>query len=90
MAKFFESSAANGDVIQSRAGHQESKPMNKDTLKDEDAAQGYAQGGALTNGDMAAIKGDRDVLLSRLQERYGHTREEVEREFDDWSVKPRG
>jgi uncharacterized protein YjbJ (UPF0337 family) len=38
---------------------------------------------------MASIQGSREVLLGRLQERYGHTREEVEREFDDWSVKPR-
>jgi len=39
---------------------------------------------------MAAIKGDREVLLGRLQARYGHTREEVEREFDAWFAKPRG
>jgi uncharacterized protein YjbJ (UPF0337 family) len=47
------------------------------------------QWGKLTNDDMASIQGSREVLLGRLQERYGHTREEVEREFDDWSVKPR-
>lgn len=67
--------------------------MNKDTLKDEWMqlrGRVRKEWGKLTNGDMAAIKGDRDVLLSRLQERYGHTREEVERELDDWSVKPRG
>ena len=46
--------------------------------------------GKLTNDDMAAIKGDREVLLGRLQERYGHTREEGERELDDWLVKARG
>lgn len=49
--------------------------------------------GKLTNGDIAAIQGDREVLLGRLQERYGHTREEVEHEFDDWFVRivnPRG
>ena len=45
--------------------------------------------GKLTNDDIAAIQGSREVLLGRLQERYGHTREEVEREFEDWSVKPR-
>lgn len=45
--------------------------------------------GKLTNADIAAIKGDSEVLLGRLQERYGHTREEVEREFEDWSVEPR-
>jgi uncharacterized protein YjbJ (UPF0337 family) len=44
--------------------------------------------GKLTNGDIALIQGSREVLLGRLQQRYGHTREEVERELDDWSVKP--
>ena len=67
--------------------------MNQDTLKGEwMQLKGRArkQWGKLTNDDIASIKGDREVLLGRLQERYGNTREEVEREFEDWSVKPRG
>jgi uncharacterized protein YjbJ (UPF0337 family) len=67
--------------------------MNQDTLKGEWLQlKGLVrkEWGKLTNDDMAAIKGDREVLLGRLQERYGHTREEVEREFDAWFAKPRG
>jgi uncharacterized protein YjbJ (UPF0337 family) len=66
--------------------------MNQDTLKGEwTQLRGRVrkEWGKLTNHDIAAIKGDREVLLGRLQERYGHTREEVEREFEAWSVKPR-
>jgi uncharacterized protein YjbJ (UPF0337 family) len=67
--------------------------MHEDTLKGEWMqlkGRVRKEWGKLTNDDIAAIKGDREVLLGRLQERYGHTREEVEREFDDWFVKPRG
>jgi uncharacterized protein YjbJ (UPF0337 family) len=66
--------------------------MNEDTLKGEwTQLKGCVrrQWGMLTNDDMAAIKGEREVLLGKLQERYGHTREEVERELDDWFAKPR-
>ncbi|HEY6555331.1 MAG TPA: CsbD family protein [Vicinamibacteria bacterium] len=66
--------------------------MNEDTLKGnwmQLKGRVRKQWGKLTNDDMASIQGSREVLLGRLQERYGHTREEVEREFDDWSVKPR-
>jgi len=49
--------------------------MNQDTLK----------------GECLQLKGRvRKVLLGRLKERYEHTREEVEREFDAWFAKPRG
>jgi uncharacterized protein YjbJ (UPF0337 family) len=67
--------------------------MNQDTLKGEWLqlkGRVRKEWGKLTNDDMAAIKGDREVLLGRLQERYGHTREVVEREFDAWFAKPRG
>jgi uncharacterized protein YjbJ (UPF0337 family) len=67
--------------------------MNPGTLKGEwKQLRGRVrkEWGKLTNDDIAAIKGDSEVLLGRLQARYGHTREEVEREFEDWSVKPRG
>jgi uncharacterized protein YjbJ (UPF0337 family) len=66
--------------------------MNQETLKgDWLQLKGRVrkEWGKLTNDDIAAIKGDREVLLGRLQQRYGHTREEVEVEFEEWSVKPR-
>jgi uncharacterized protein YjbJ (UPF0337 family) len=70
--------------------------MNQETLKGEWMqlkGRVRREWGKLTNDDIAAIQGDREVLLGRLQERYGHTREEVEHEFDDWFVRivrPRG
>ncbi len=64
--------------------------MNQDTLKGEWMrlkGRVRKEWGKLTNDDIAAIKGDREALLGRLQQRYGHTREEVEREFEDWAAK---
>jgi uncharacterized protein YjbJ (UPF0337 family) len=63
------------------------KPMDEETLRGEWAqlkGRVRREWGKLTNDDIAAIQGDREVLVGRLQERYGHTREEVERELDDW------
>jgi len=40
--------------------------------------------GKLTNDDLDVIKGNRRELIGRLQERYGKTQEEMEREVDDW------
>ncbi len=41
--------------------------------------------GKLTDDDLTRIEGDRDKLVGTLQERYGHTKEEAEREADEWS-----
>jgi len=77
-------------------GHQGSERVNQEPLKGEWMrlrGRVRREWGKLTNDDIAAIQGDREVLLGRLQERYGHTREEVEHEFDDWFVRivtPRG
>lgn len=38
----------------------------------------------LTDDDLTHIEGSRDKLVGRLQERSGRTKEEVEREVDDW------
>lgn len=77
-------------------GHQGSERVNQETLKGQWMqlrGRVRREWGKLTNGDIAAIQGDREVLLGRLQERYGQTREEVEHELDDWLVRivnPRG
>jgi len=39
----------------------------------------------LTDDDLTAISGKRDELLGKLQQRYGYTREQAEKEADDWS-----
>ncbi len=41
--------------------------------------------GSLTDDDVEMVKGDRDKLLGRIQERYGVTEEEASKQIDDWS-----
>ncbi|SJM38297.1 hypothetical protein A1019T_02287 [Psychrobacter pasteurii] len=61
--------------------------MNNETLKGEwnqlkgSVKQKWAD---LTDDDLTHIDGSRDKLVGRLQERSGRTKEEVEREVDDW------
>ena len=40
--------------------------------------------GDLTNDDWAVVQGKRDQLAGRIQERYGRTKEEAEKEVDEW------
>jgi uncharacterized protein YjbJ (UPF0337 family) len=43
----------------------------------------------LTDDDLTAISGKKDVLLGRLQQRYGYTREQAEKEADAWAAASR-
>jgi uncharacterized protein YjbJ (UPF0337 family) len=40
--------------------------------------------GKFSDHDVDAIKGDLDQLVSKLQSAYGYTKEQAEREFDDF------
>jgi len=40
--------------------------------------------GKLTDSDFDVIAGKRDQFLGKLQERYGYTREQAERDLSDW------
>lgn len=40
--------------------------------------------GELTNDEIDQIEGKRDVLIGKLQEKYGYTRQEAEREVNDF------
>lgn len=40
--------------------------------------------GLLTDDDIEQIYGQRDILVGRLQERYGYSQEEAQRRVDDW------
>jgi uncharacterized protein YjbJ (UPF0337 family) len=42
------------------------------------------QWGRLTEDDLEVIAGNRDVLIGRVQERYGIAREEAENRIDQW------
>ncbi len=70
--------------------------MNQETLKGEWLplkGRVRREWDKRTNDDIDAIQRAREVLLGKLQERYGHTREKVGDELDDWFVRivtPRG
>jgi len=40
--------------------------------------------GKLTDDDWDMVAGKKDQLLGRLQERYGYSREQAEREYNEW------
>lgn len=40
--------------------------------------------GKLTDDDLTTIAGQRDQLLGKLQQQYGYTRDQAEREVDDF------
>ena len=41
--------------------------------------------GDLTDDDLDVIAGRKDQFLGKIQERYGVTKEEAERQLDEWS-----
>ncbi len=61
--------------------------MNKDDLKGKwKQVQGEAKQkwGKLTDDDVTQVEGSRDKLVGKIQERYGKTKEEAEKEVDNW------
>ncbi len=61
--------------------------MNWDQIKGNwKQFQGRAkqQWGKLTGDDLTRAEGDRDILIGRIQERYGVAREEAERQVSEW------
>ena len=40
--------------------------------------------GKLTDDDLAVIRGRRDQLEGKLQERYGYAKDRARREIEDW------
>jgi len=61
--------------------------MNWDTIAGEwKEAKGKlrAQWGKLTDDDFETIAGKKDVLIGRIQQRYGYKRDEAERNVDDF------
>ncbi|WP_416899436.1 MAG: CsbD family protein [Minwuia sp.] len=61
--------------------------MNSTELKgywNQLSGQLRKQWGQLTDDDVAEIKGDRDMLIGKIQERYGIAKDEAERQVDEW------
>ena len=40
--------------------------------------------GKLTDDDLDTVAGKKDMLLGRLQQRYGYKRDQAEKEVDTW------
>ena len=47
------------------------------------------QWGKLTDDDIALVKGKRDQLAGKIQERYGIGKDEAERQLSDWERNAR-
>lgn len=61
--------------------------MNRDTLKGQwTQLKGkiLEQWGKLTDDELDQIQGNTEMLIGKLQERYGRSREEAEKELDRW------
>jgi uncharacterized protein YjbJ (UPF0337 family) len=66
---------------------EESKLMNSDQLEGQwKQIKGKVKEkwGKLTDSDLDVIAGKRDQFLGKLQERYGFTKEQAERDLSDW------
>ncbi|MBI6629409.1 CsbD family protein [Pontibaca salina] len=62
--------------------------MNWDEVKgkwNQIKGEAKAKWGELTNDDLDKIEGNRDKLIGTIQERYGKSKEEAEREVDEWA-----
>lgn len=46
--------------------------------------------GKLTDDDIKQVEGNRDILVGKIQERYGITREKAEQEFNEWKLPTTG
>ena len=46
--------------------------------------QARTKWGKLTDDDLENVAGKKDMLLGRLQQRYGYKRDQAEKELDTW------
>ncbi|WP_102223756.1 CsbD family protein [Acidimangrovimonas sediminis] len=61
--------------------------MNKDQMEGnwkQLKGKVRAKWGDLTDDDVASVDGRREVLAGKIQERYGKTKEEAEKQIDEW------
>ena len=61
--------------------------MNWDQIKGnwtEMSGKVQSKWGKLTDDDLSIIRGQRDQLAGKLQQRYGLAKEEAEREIANW------
>jgi len=64
--------------------------MNSDQLKGnwkQLMGDAKKQWGKLTDDDLKQVEGRKDKRVGKIQERYGSSREEAEKQADDWLGK---
>ena len=64
--------------------------MNKEELKGKwTQLKGSIKSrwGKLTDDDIQRIEGDRDKLVGKVQEKYGQSREEAEKQVDEFTTR---
>ena len=64
--------------------------MNADQLKGkwkETTGSVKSQWGGLTDDDVTEAAGERDELAGKIRQRYGKTKEEAERELDEFIAR---
>jgi len=61
--------------------------MNSDILEgkwEQLKGQAKVKWGKLTDDDLDVVEGRRDILAGKIQERYGISRDEAEKQLDAW------
>ena len=61
--------------------------MNRDVLKGQwTQLKGKVreQWGKLTDDEIDQMQGNAEMLIGKIQERYGHSRDEAERDVENW------
>ena len=43
--------------------------------------------GKFTDDDITRLNGNREQIIGALQEKYGQTKEQAQKEFDDWYAR---
>ena len=64
--------------------------MNNDTIGGkwkQLKGEAKTQWGKLTDDDLTRSEGNRDKLVGILQERYGHTKDEADRQLNDFNAR---
>jgi len=64
--------------------------MNEDILKgrwNQLKGELRRQWGKLTDDDVDQIKGSRDILVGKVQEHYGRSRDQAQKEVDEWLAR---
>ena len=61
--------------------------MNREILKgkwNQYKGEAKKKWGEFTDDELDQLNGEKDIIVGKLQEKYGRSKEEAEKEFDDW------